>query len=117
MRVSMSKQKLAPQGVLATARSSEKSTFAPTSDIGSALFHRVAPSWGSCRREWRKDDDEPQGPGTWRADQGDGPGLLIDAPEPTQWDAGGLTVVTPRVVPAWKGFAETPTKFVFGVDW
>jgi len=37
MRVSVSKQKPAPQGVSAAARGFEKSTFASTSGIGSVL--------------------------------------------------------------------------------
>jgi nitroimidazol reductase NimA-like FMN-containing flavoprotein (pyridoxamine 5'-phosphate oxidase superfamily) len=36
------------------------------------------------------------------------------APKPTQWDEGGLYVVTPFKVLAWTNFAEDPTKFVFG---
>ena len=35
------------------------------------------------------------------------------APEPTQWDRGGLYVISPRVVLAWTKFVEDPTKFVF----
>jgi len=35
------------------------------------------------------------------------------APEPTQWDAGGLFEVTPRMALAWTSFANDPTKFVF----
>lgn len=35
------------------------------------------------------------------------------APEPTQWDAGGLYEVTPCKVLAWTSFADDPTKFVF----
>jgi hypothetical protein len=38
------------------------------------------------------------------------------APEPTQWDAGGLFAVTPRVVLAWTSFTDDPTKFVFELD-
>ncbi len=34
------------------------------------------------------------------------------APEPTQWDAGGLFEVQPRVVLAWTKFTDDPTKFV-----
>lgn len=35
------------------------------------------------------------------------------APEPTQWDAGGLFVVVPTSVLAWTRFTDDPTKFVF----
>lgn len=35
------------------------------------------------------------------------------APEPTQWDEGGLYVFTPRQCLAWTVFFENPTKFVF----
>jgi len=35
------------------------------------------------------------------------------APEPDQWDAGGLYVFTPRQCIAWTDFLEDPTKFVF----
>jgi hypothetical protein len=35
------------------------------------------------------------------------------APEPDQWDAGGLYVFTPRQCIAWTAFSEDPTKFVF----
>jgi len=35
------------------------------------------------------------------------------APEPTQWDEGGLFVFTPRQCIAWTVFFENPTKFVF----
>lgn len=34
------------------------------------------------------------------------------APEPTQWDEGGLYVFTPRQCLAWTKFFENPTKFV-----
>lgn len=34
------------------------------------------------------------------------------APEPSQWDEGGLYVFTPKVVLAWTKFNEDPTKFV-----
>jgi len=34
-------------------------------------------------------------------------------PEPTQWDAGGLYVFTPRQCLAWTSFYENPTKFIF----
>ncbi len=34
------------------------------------------------------------------------------APEPTQWDEGGLFEVTPRKVLAWTKFTDDPTKFV-----
>lgn len=33
------------------------------------------------------------------------------APEPAQWDAGGLFVVEPKTVLAWTVFHENPTKF------
>lgn len=33
------------------------------------------------------------------------------APEPTQWDEGGLYEFTPRKVLAWTNFTEDPTKF------
>jgi len=36
------------------------------------------------------------------------------APEPTQWDAGGLFAITPHTVIAWTVFYENPTKFVLG---
>jgi hypothetical protein len=36
------------------------------------------------------------------------------APEPDQWDQGGLYVFTPRQCIAWTVFTEDPTKFVFG---
>jgi len=35
------------------------------------------------------------------------------APEPDQWDEGGLYVFTPRQCLAWTVFFENPTKFVF----
>ena len=35
------------------------------------------------------------------------------APEPTQWDNGGLSEVTLRRVLAWTKFSDDPTKFVF----
>ena len=35
------------------------------------------------------------------------------APEPTQWDEGGLFVFTPRQCIAWSVFFENPTKFIF----
>lgn len=35
------------------------------------------------------------------------------APEPNQWDEGGLYVFTPRQCLAWTNFMENPTKFVF----
>jgi hypothetical protein len=35
------------------------------------------------------------------------------APEPDQWDEGGLYVFTPRQCLAWTVFFEDPTKFVF----
>jgi hypothetical protein len=35
------------------------------------------------------------------------------APEPDQWDQGGLYVFTPRQCLAWTVFNEDPTKFVF----
>lgn len=35
------------------------------------------------------------------------------APEPDQWDAGGLYVFTPRQCIAWTAFSENPTKFLF----
>ncbi len=34
-------------------------------------------------------------------------------PTPSQWDAGGLYVFTPRQCIAWTVFFENPTKFVF----
>ena len=35
------------------------------------------------------------------------------SPEPSQWDAGGLFVFTPRQCLAWTVFFENPTKFIF----
>ena len=35
------------------------------------------------------------------------------APEPNQWDEGGLYVFTPQKVLTWTVFNEDPTKFVF----
>ena len=35
------------------------------------------------------------------------------APEPNQWDEGGLYVFTPRQCIAWTVFYENPTKFIF----
>jgi pyridoxamine 5'-phosphate oxidase-like protein len=35
------------------------------------------------------------------------------APEPNQWDNGGLYVFTPRQCLAWTVFFENPTKFIF----
>ncbi len=35
------------------------------------------------------------------------------APEPNQWNDGGLYAFTPRQCLAWTKFAEDPTKFVF----
>ncbi len=35
------------------------------------------------------------------------------APEPSQWDEGGLYVFTPRMALAWTTFFEDPTKFTF----
>ena len=35
------------------------------------------------------------------------------APEPNQWDEGGLYVFTPRQCIAWSKFNEDPTKFLF----
>jgi nitroimidazol reductase NimA-like FMN-containing flavoprotein (pyridoxamine 5'-phosphate oxidase superfamily) len=34
------------------------------------------------------------------------------APKQTQWDAGGLFEIGPRVVLAWTKFTEDPTKFI-----
>jgi len=39
------------------------------------------------------------------------------APEPDQWDQGGLYVFTPRQCLAWTVFNEDPTKFVFEGEW
>ena len=35
------------------------------------------------------------------------------APEPNQWDEGGLFVFTPHQCIAWSKFTENPTKFIF----
>ncbi len=35
------------------------------------------------------------------------------APEPSQWDEGGLFEITPHIALAWTSFADDPTKFVF----
>ena len=35
------------------------------------------------------------------------------APDPAQWDEGGLYVFTPRQCIAWTSFTEDPTKFTF----
>lgn len=35
------------------------------------------------------------------------------APEPTQWDEGGLFEVVPHIALAWTSFVDDPTKFVF----
>lgn len=35
------------------------------------------------------------------------------APEPNQWEAGGLYIFTPRQCIAWTNFIEDPTKFIF----
>jgi nitroimidazol reductase NimA-like FMN-containing flavoprotein (pyridoxamine 5'-phosphate oxidase superfamily) len=35
------------------------------------------------------------------------------APEPDQWDEGGLYAVAPRKVLAWTRFTDDPTKFLF----
>jgi len=35
------------------------------------------------------------------------------APEPSQWDDGGLYIFTPRQCLAWTKFFENPTKFIF----
>ncbi len=35
------------------------------------------------------------------------------APEPDQWDGGGLLVVTPKKVLAWTKFTDDPTRFTF----
>src|SRR5512139_2814089 len=35
------------------------------------------------------------------------------APEPDQWNEGGLSEFTPQKVLAWTSFAEDPTKFTF----
>ncbi len=38
------------------------------------------------------------------------------APEPTQWDNGGLFSVTAHKVLAWTQFTEDPTRFIFEED-
>jgi nitroimidazol reductase NimA-like FMN-containing flavoprotein (pyridoxamine 5'-phosphate oxidase superfamily) len=38
------------------------------------------------------------------------------APEPDQWDEGGLYVFTPRQCIAWTVFFENPTKFIFETE-
>jgi hypothetical protein len=38
------------------------------------------------------------------------------APDPKQWDDGGLYEVVPTKVLAWTNFIDDPTKFVFEVD-
>ncbi|MBI3167154.1 MAG: pyridoxamine 5'-phosphate oxidase family protein [Chloroflexi bacterium] len=38
------------------------------------------------------------------------------APEPSQWDEGGLYVFTPRQCIAWTTFFENPTKFIFNKE-
>ena len=38
------------------------------------------------------------------------------APEPDQWDEGGLYMITPQSVLAWTNFIEDPTKFTFGEE-
>lgn len=35
------------------------------------------------------------------------------APEPDQWDAGGLFEITPHSALAWTSFTDDPTKFLF----
>ena len=35
------------------------------------------------------------------------------APQPDQWNAGGLFVITPETVLAWTSFTENPTRFRF----
>jgi hypothetical protein len=35
------------------------------------------------------------------------------APEPNQWDEGGLFVFTPKQCIAWSNFTQDPTKFIF----
>ena len=37
------------------------------------------------------------------------------APQPYQWDAGGLFMITPKTVIAWTNFMENPTRFKFKV--
>lgn len=39
--------------------------------------------------------------------------VLGYAPEPTQWDEGGLYRVVPHKVLAWNDFATDPTRFIF----
>ena len=39
--------------------------------------------------------------------------VLGYAPEPNQWDEGGLYIFTPRQCIAWSKFNEDPTKFIF----
>ncbi len=34
------------------------------------------------------------------------------APQPTQWDNGGLFEITPQTVLAWTSFVDDPTKFI-----
>jgi hypothetical protein len=36
------------------------------------------------------------------------------APQPDQWDKGGLFVVVPKTVLAWTQFTKDPTKFILG---
>jgi nitroimidazol reductase NimA-like FMN-containing flavoprotein (pyridoxamine 5'-phosphate oxidase superfamily) len=38
------------------------------------------------------------------------------APEPSQWDEGGLFEVIPQSALAWTKFTDDPTKFVFSTD-
>jgi len=38
------------------------------------------------------------------------------APEPDQWDEGGLYVFTPRQCLAWTVFFDNPTKFIFSEE-
>lgn len=38
------------------------------------------------------------------------------APEPSQWDQGGLYQVTPQTAIAWTSFTEDPTKFVLAAE-
>jgi len=40
-------------------------------------------------------------------------GAMGYAPEPNQWDQGGLFVFIPRQCIAWSKFTDNPTKFVF----
>lgn len=37
------------------------------------------------------------------------------APDPTQWDDGGLFVIVPTAILAWTRFTDDPTKFVFPI--